>query len=70
MWPKIGGGTLIVAPIEIGATSWIYSMKFALPVSRREHILAMLTRSLTGLTVVFILTLVMTVVHSGLLIVE
>lgn len=47
-----------------------YRMKFTLPVSRREQVLAMLSRSLTGLAVVAILTLVTTVVHSGLIMVE
>ena len=45
-------------------------MKFALYIPRREHIFSILERSLTGLAVTFILTFVMTVVHSGLLMVE
>ena len=45
-------------------------MKFAMYISRFERILSMLESGLTGLGVIIILTSVMTVVHSGLLMVE
>ena len=45
-------------------------MKFALRISRREHMFSMLKVSLTGLAVTFVLTSGMTIVHSGLLMVE
>ncbi len=45
-------------------------MKFALHISRREHILSMLQSSLTGLAVTFISISVMAVVRSGLLMAE
>ena len=45
-------------------------MKFALHIARREHILSMLESCLTGFAVLFIMTSVTAVVHSGLLMME
>ena len=66
---KSGSAFSSLRPTSAGAGLG-HIMKFDLLISRREHILSMLENSLTGFAAIFILASVMTVVHSGLLMVE